>query len=733
MVEERCKGEQLHLDVKQEPREVDFVPFRPGNGVSIFEFFHKFENWARGQMSQDHKANVLYNRHLDFSVTDGNKELEEAKENYSMMKSLLIEKWGVADIVCDQYLEGIRRIKMPTDPKDKVGMLTYVKNAYSRLVTLTKLEVDRGQLVPGLEDYYLSNQFLKRIHRLLPEDLGSRFLMKLQENGESYYLMKGRQYMDRIIALLRCYYKSLEIALEDRPDLPIITKSGTVSSTGINVMSTSGYANGQESHSPVEPPREPAQLSIMAMIANATASRQSASQPTGQSQGGGQSKKPNPQNGNGKPKPKFEFAPNNGTGQITYQPKVRGPRWACPVKGHSGHTIAQCRDFWGAENCIEGRKLMGGTGCYTCLGRDQGCGAGACAIVKEVPKDTICQECAGYASRTGTPPNILCCGLPFHKKPVVKDVMEIMERWIPDFKASSLGVQVGVNWLQVNHSLVSNREAEWKDDNAGKSLVYNTQTGKTRAVNITDRVVSTPSECACYVMQQLNIAGRRVLAFFNSGANSNIVEYDLARDAGFHQIGFQTVSFNVAGGGSVRSSYGQFSAILGPDVNGNIHDIECQAVDQITGTFPTFRLDDIITEARATIGSHHVFPQEIGGAPVKLLIGIRNTQLAPVLKFTLPSGLCVYESKFRDVYGATLCFGGPHEVFTHGYRQAGFRVTSGMLQVLFTESATAYMGGIRAVVGPPSRKKRPLCPPATSPVPRPLWHRSPCPLALPVT
>jgi hypothetical protein len=32
MVEKRCKGEQLHLDIKQEPREVDFVPFRPGNG-----------------------------------------------------------------------------------------------------------------------------------------------------------------------------------------------------------------------------------------------------------------------------------------------------------------------------------------------------------------------------------------------------------------------------------------------------------------------------------------------------------------------------------------------------------------------------------------------------------------------------------------------------------------------------------------------------------------------------
>ncbi len=288
-------------------------------------------------------------------MTDGNKELEDAKGNYPLMKSILLEKWGVADIVCYQYLEGIRRIKMPSDPKDKVGMLTYVKNAYSRLVTLTKLEVDRGQLVPGLEDYYLSNQFLKRIQRLLQEDLGSRFLMKLQENGESYYLMKGRQYMDRIMALLRCYYKSLEIALEDRPDLPIITKSGTVSPVGINVMSTSGYASGQESHSPVEPPREPVQLSVMAAVANTTASGQSASQPTSQSQGGGQPKKSSPQTGNGggKAKPKFKFAPNIGTGQITYQPKVRGPRWACPVKGHSGHSIAQCRDFWGAKNCLE--------------------------------------------------------------------------------------------------------------------------------------------------------------------------------------------------------------------------------------------------------------------------------------------------------------------------------------------------------------------------------------------
>ncbi len=272
--------------------------------------------------------------------------------------------------------------------------------------------------------------------------------------------------------MLRWSYKSLEIALEDRRDLPIITKSGTMRSMGVNVMTTSGYASAQESCPPTELPKETSQLSVMVTAANAVESGQWASQPVSRSQGGGQSKKPNQQVVNaGKSKPEYQFAPNVGTGQISYQPKVRGPRWACPVKGHSGHSIAQCQDFWGVENCIERRKLMAETGCYTCLGRDQGCRAGACTIVKEVLKDTICQECANYTNRTGAPPNILCCGLVFHKKPVVKDAMEIMERWIPDFKALALGVQVGVNWLQVNHSLVSNCAAVWKDDTAGKSLV----------------------------------------------------------------------------------------------------------------------------------------------------------------------------------------------------------------------------------------------------------------------
>jgi hypothetical protein len=84
-------------------------------------------------------------------------------------------------------------------------------------------------------------------------------------------------------------------------------------------------------------------------------------------------------------------------------------------------------------------------------------------------------------------------------------------------------------------------------------------------------------------------------------------------------------------------------------------------------------LHDAIAEANAVISEDHVFPPEIGGTHVRLLIGIRNTKLAPVLRLVLPSGLCLHDSKFRDVYGSTLCFGGPHGVFTEGYASAYLR------------------------------------------------------------
>jgi hypothetical protein len=75
--------------------------------------------------------------------------------------------------------------------------------------------------------------------------LGSEFLMKLQENGENYYLMKGREYMDRFISMLRWSYKSLEIMLEQPGIAPNATALGT---------DEHGYVNSSSSDDQPDPP-----------------------------------------------------------------------------------------------------------------------------------------------------------------------------------------------------------------------------------------------------------------------------------------------------------------------------------------------------------------------------------------------------------------------------------------------------------------------------------------------
>ncbi len=358
---------------------------------------------------------------------------------------------------------------------------------------------------------------------------------------------------------------------------------------------------------------------------------------------------------------------------------------------HSGHTLDKCRDFWEAASCTERRNMLAESSCFTCLGRDQGCSNGTCAIISEVPPETVCQGCAKSSRAEQPPPNVLCCGLPFHKKPPTGVIVAAMERFVPDLRAAKFGMTPEVNVVRAEPVSTVERACVPSTPN----WAYNTQTGTTKKVEAKDRVLTTSNQCACYIMQQLNIAGERALTFYDSGAKNNLVEFELAQDADFQLLSLNSVSFKVTGGGSVRTDRGQFSAILGPDVNGDYHDLECQAVDRITGEFPVFLLHDAIKEANAAIGEGHVFPPEIGGTHVRLLIGIRNTQLAPVLRLVLHSGLCLYNSKFRDVYGSTLCFGGPHGVFTEGYAAAGMFASADAMQICFTQIASAFLNAPR--------------------------------------
>jgi hypothetical protein len=424
LVEGRCKAAQLHLDVKQQPSKVDFVPFKPGTGVSIHEFFHKFVSWARGRMPLDQKANVLYNRHLDPAIKDGNKELEDAKEDYQTMKAILIEKYGTPDVVCNQYLECINRLTMPTNSKNKTELLAYTKNMYSSLTSLTKVEIDRGQKVPGLADCYLLNQFLKKIHRTLPERLASKFLFQLQENGESYHLMKGEVYMDRILNLLRCSYKSLEIELEETSKPAAASKVKPAKQISVNAaVITNGYTSSSSSD-------DQARLPLQSKPKRKKKTKPTPSTQPSQPTAGALAAVPASAN---------QLVQPGHT--IATHPTIqfcRGPRWACPVQGHTGHDLADCLEFWGAWDCAARRKMIFRSGCPSCLGKDQGCQDGRCDIIYQLPPDVMCGSCVKSCLPGKSPLNKMTCDIVWHKKLPANVVTDVMESWVPNLNIGRL-------------------------------------------------------------------------------------------------------------------------------------------------------------------------------------------------------------------------------------------------------------------------------------------------------
>jgi hypothetical protein len=223
-------------------------------------------------------------------------------------------------------------------------------------------------------------------------------------------------------------------------------------------------------------------------------------------------------------------------------------------------------------------------------------------------------------------------------------------------------------------------------------FIYDTHTGTARPVDRKkDVVIKTSDDSVCYVMQLLSFRSQRVLTFYDSGANQNIVQAKLARDAGFLQLSAKPVTIAVAGGGEIVTEHGQYMAVLGPCIDGCSYSIDCQAVTQITHHFPRVRLGTIVEEAKSVMPVSTCFPEEIGGDEVKLLVGIRLTEMAPTKIHTLPCGVSIFESKVTDVFGSNICFGGPHPVFTEAYRTLGINLQVSTIQTLFTEIATAYM------------------------------------------
>ena len=122
---------------------------------------------------------------------------------------------------------------------------------------------------------------------------------------------------------------------------------------------------------------------------------------------------------------------------------------------------------------------------------------------------------------------------------------------------------------------------------------------------------------------------------------------------------------NGAGGIKVVTEYGMYRLNLGPTEKGMYHEFSCHGLSPITAKFDKHFFDGINQEVRESqlLSSDVPLPSYAGGSKVHLLIGIKDAAAHPVLIATLPSGLGIYRSPFKDIFGSRICYGGTHESF----------------------------------------------------------------------
>ena len=101
------------------------------------------------------------------------------------------------------------------------------------------------------------------------------------------------------------------------------------------------------------------------------------------------------------------------------------------------------------------------------------------------------------------------------------------------------------------------------------------------------------------------------------------------------------------------------------------HELKCIGMEVLTTEFRKYDLKEIVKKYKDSLSINDegdLLPEYVGGSKVKLLIGIKNTNLVPVLIKTLKSGVGVHRSPFKDIFGSRIIFAGPHAAFTLGNR-----------------------------------------------------------------
>ena len=113
---------------------------------------------------------------------------------------------------------------------------------------------------------------------------------------------------------------------------------------------------------------------------------------------------------------------------------------------------------------------------------------------------------------------------------------------------------------------------------------FNSQTGDQVTVQ-SESVEPEVPENSSYILQNIKLGKSECLVFFDNGANSHLIDGNLAVREGLQPISSEKTRLGLIAGGQVESEFGKFRFNLGPGDNDKYHEITAVGMNEVTSEF----------------------------------------------------------------------------------------------------------------------------------------------------
>ena len=559
--------------------------------VTVYEFLEAAEIAYLGWGNSVQKANRLYNRHLSEEIKS---KLINKSDSYAEMKQWLISNYGgVSRIINDVISDLSRRCKpASTNSQGKFTFYAHISGAMQRLERLSKMD---GISTMELETCLVSRSTLSSFSLILLSETYTDWISEMTKAGMDYKNPEG----------IGAYtvFKNLCIIERNKSEGSRIPDK--VSSPKMK---------------PRSPRTKPKSVHKVAdMIEDELEEMHDTSA--------------------------FATSYHNTK---WYPANLKFP---CPLSGHK-HELSTCQEFFSFNPIERWEKMDKGKLCYACLSPKDVCTDRKCGFESKVPETLKCQGCAPWArSRKLAPFSILFCRIKDHAKLRASflDMKRELEKYIGKLGTTVVdsSIKFAANYMCQVFSLNPGGanalgwvQEDFKDKPAPSIDSEFVESAKIPSESIVPKFL----EHSCYLMQTIKIGNSEVLVFFDRGANIHIIDGSLAEKEGLQRVSSNPTCLTVVGGNRVKSNHGTFRFNLGPGDNGEFHEVVCVGMSDVTAGFGSYDLSEIAEEYRNQAEGEKknvVLPERVGGSRVHLLLGIKNTNLDPVLVKILPSGVAV--------------------------------------------------------------------------------------------